>query len=990
MRLLFVPLLIVGCLLALVGACFGPVLWSDKQFAYRDAAHFYYPLYQRVQQEWDAHRWPLWEPEENGGTPLLGNPTAAVLYPGKVIYHLFPYPWAARFYVVAHSLLAFVGMLVLMRWWEVGWTGSAIAALAYAFGAPVLFQYCNVIFLVGAAWTPLGFRAIDRLVRSGRRWGLLELAIVLVMQTLGGDPQSAYLTLLCGAGYVLGLALAARPERRMRWGLWIPVAVLIAAAWIAGTLAVAHAILKYRPSLESSNWLAWRPYGQVLLLAFWGVAGLVVACRGRGIWGQQGLGRRLVSLGCAGALAAGIGAAQLLPVFEFAGLSLRAAEESPHDVFPFSLEPHRAIELIWPNVYGTTFGGNRYWLSLIPPRHTPEVWIPSLYLGGLTLVLALAAVGFRNGPTWRGWMTAVAVLSFVASMGTFGSPLWWARAVPGWQAYLGPHDPVLNAPPRNDGSLQDGDGSFYWLLANALPGFGAFRYPSKLTNLTALALAALAGLGWEQLVARANWRAAVWGSMLLAVSSSALASALALRPRILAVFEVGRAGQAGSIFGPLDAAGSANVLLRALAHGTVVLLIALAIALTARRRPRLAGSLALIVLTADLAVANSELVLSLPQAVFETEPRVLTVIKEAERANPSPGPFRVHRMPVWNPAGWANTSSDDRFSELVVWERNTLQPKYAIPYHVEYTLTEGTTELYDYRWFFGGFFMHYNPNRAALPGALPGQEITCYPRRGFDMWNTRYFILPLFTNNWRDALRGYASFLPDTETVEPKPTEFEGPDGKKRFTHWVATEDWQVLRNKNAFPRAWIVHSARRLEPIRGLSKAARKGPMEDMLFQNDAFWHDSDRTVYDPRSMVWIETDDLTTLADYLPRTPPDAAESVTITAYEPRRVELTAVLNRPGLVVLADVYYPGWRLTIDGVPSTILRANRLMRGAAVKSGTHHLVYTYQPASFRIGWRLSIASLGVFALLAIWVTLRPMAREMPTGEPVAALMPEP
>jgi hypothetical protein len=77
-----VPLIIVS-LAALTLSCHGGALLRGEQFGYRDATHYYYPLYQKVQQEWSAGRWPLWEPEENGGMPLLGNPTAAVLYPGK-------------------------------------------------------------------------------------------------------------------------------------------------------------------------------------------------------------------------------------------------------------------------------------------------------------------------------------------------------------------------------------------------------------------------------------------------------------------------------------------------------------------------------------------------------------------------------------------------------------------------------------------------------------------------------------------------------------------------------------------------------------------------------------------------------------------------------------------------------------------------------------------------------------------------------------------
>src|SRR5206468_12725396 len=69
------------CVLVLFLVCYHTALFGGEQFVFRDAGHFYYPLHQRIQAEWNAGRWPLWEPEENGGAPLLGNPAAAVLYP---------------------------------------------------------------------------------------------------------------------------------------------------------------------------------------------------------------------------------------------------------------------------------------------------------------------------------------------------------------------------------------------------------------------------------------------------------------------------------------------------------------------------------------------------------------------------------------------------------------------------------------------------------------------------------------------------------------------------------------------------------------------------------------------------------------------------------------------------------------------------------------------------------------------------------------------
>ena len=69
----------------------------DAQFAGYDAAFFYYPLYLRVRREWNAGRWPLQVPAQNGGTPLLGLPMAAVAYTrARSCTRCLPYAWAAQ------------------------------------------------------------------------------------------------------------------------------------------------------------------------------------------------------------------------------------------------------------------------------------------------------------------------------------------------------------------------------------------------------------------------------------------------------------------------------------------------------------------------------------------------------------------------------------------------------------------------------------------------------------------------------------------------------------------------------------------------------------------------------------------------------------------------------------------------------------------------------------------------------------------------------
>jgi hypothetical protein len=374
--------------------------------------------------------------------------------------------------------------------------------------------------------------------------------------------------------------------------------------------------------------------------------------------------------------------------------------------------------------------------------------------------------------------------------------------------------------------------------------------------------------------------------------------------------------------------------------------------------------LALVLMTLDLGLANAGLVWTAPQLVFEGTPRVAQAIADAERANPSPGPFRIHRFPIWQPEGFTKQGSPQRFAELARWERDTLQPAHGLPFDVSYCLTQGVLELFDYMLFFRHQEMAISAPAARFLDIPATGKLTYYPRRGFDLWNTRYFILPVRTDNWKSPDRGYAAFLPETELIDPQTRFILGPEGAT----WRENEDWQLLRNKDAYPRAWLVHFVRVRAPLLGMNVPVAHDEklelMKDLVYKDDPFWKTPDRQVYDLRAMAFVETERPQELAGYVAREVVTPTESVTITRYEPQRVELVAQLDRPGLVILADTDYPGWTLTIDGQPASIYRTNRMMRGAAVKAGRHILVYTYDPPSFRIGAALSIAGLLTLTVL--------------------------
>jgi hypothetical protein len=105
----------------------------------------------------------------------------------------------------------------------------------------------------------------------------------------------------------------------------------------------------------------------------------------------------------------------------------------------------------------------------------------------------------------------------------------------------------------------------------------------------------------------------------------------------------------------------------------------------------------------------------------------------------------------------------------------------------------------------------------------------------------------------------------------------------------------------------------------------------------------------------------------------------SAKIIGYENMRVDIKTSLDTPGILVLADSYYPGWRVFIDGKEGEILRANLFFRGVKLAAGEHRVEFRYEPRSFQIGLWASLATIAVLALVTATLSLAKRARRRVT-----------
>lgn len=179
-------------------------------------------------------------------------------------------------------------------------------------------------------------------------------------------------------------------------------------------------------------------------------------------------------------------------------------------------------------------------------------------------------------------------------------------------------------------------------------------------------------------------------------------------------------------------------------------------------------------------------------------------------------------------------------------------------------------------------------------------------------------------------------------------------------TDWKPVEDYQLSwsttprgrasntficrlwENPGAIPRGFVVGRARTIS-----------GNDDDLL------------RGLDPRKEVLLER-------DILPAGPRQEFTPARRIEDTPNRVALEVEIEKPGYLVLADSWYPGWTATVDDQPATILHADLAFRAIALpKPGRHLVVFRYFPPGLIAGLAISTATVAGLVFYAIWLARR-------------------
>ncbi|MFH2004882.1 MAG: YfhO family protein [Bacteroidota bacterium] len=86
-------------------------------------------------------------------------------------------------------------------------------------------------------------------------------------------------------------------------------------------------------------------------------------------------------------------------------------------------------------------------------------------------------------------------------------------------------------------------------------------------------------------------------------------------------------------------------------------------------------------------------------------------------------------------------------------------------------------------------------------------------------------------------------------------------------------------------------------------------------------------------------------------------------IASYNLNSIYLDVSTPKDGILVLSEIYYPGWNAFIDGVKHKVLRSNWNLRAVPVKQGNHKVQIKFEPESFKRGSFITLSSIGLCAI---------------------------
>ena len=866
-----------------------------------------------------THRLPLWNPYLWAGAPFLADGQHSALYPFSVLFYVLPLPHAYGWFTVLQFWLAGSFMYLLARTLGASRVGGLVAGIVYQLSSVYVVSVVFSMIIAAMAWLPLLLAIIEHVIRQQMRGGsgvtLLTVAVgavALGVQMLAGHPEFTYYT-----GLVMGVYALARLT-------WEVVAGYLGRGMeTAATIDPGNCSRAFPPTLvgraSSSPRVIW------------------LRALKAGVW-------LLVMVG----LGALIGAAQFVPLYEFAAHNFRQGSESYETIVGWAFPKRRLIAMLIPNFFGNPT--HHTWFDVLKWQRLPvlhnihdEPTIPpnTLYWGIKNAVEGGSYVGILP-----------LILALVAVIGAFRGQGQEAKSRK--QETGGKRQEARDRKQETGGKRQEAGrntehgtrntehgirNTFYtWFFAGlaafslslvfglptyrivfALPFINQLHSPFRWLFPYTFSVAVLAGLGMTYLdrwvrqrsarlgLSRTIGLLAFWGGVAGVVG---LLATLPLAERLYplaerAVLSLAKADQffaSGRQFYSYQWCNLIVFCLMLSASGAVLLLSRSSLRLPARLGGMKAWKpLAVLVVALDLFVAGYGFNPAADVQWLEFTPPSIKFLQDRQAEDPH---FRVTSY---------SASGDKTLNANIPW----------------------LYDLQDVRGYGSIIAKQYADYMALI-----------YPQ--YELLYNR--IAPIST----DHPQALDSPLLDLLNVKYVVTMEEIDSPKYKLVPGLKV---RIYENLGVMPRAFTLPESSTVS-TEDVATAVRK---------------------YDPRHHVIVEVPFPD--AQALPGEP----KAATISSYGHNEVFVDVNLDAPGWLILADTHFPGWRAYVrpfagaesDETELDIYRHAGNFRAVRLPAGQHTVRFKYTPTSVKVGFFLSFLGGATLALLlGIWWWRRTVRRD--------------
>jgi O-antigen/teichoic acid export membrane protein len=849
-----------------------------------------YPWKKFILESLDARQVPLWNPYQFAGLPFLAAGQHSALYPFSILFYVLPLARAYGLFTVSQFFLAGLFMYVFLRSLGLGRVAGSFGAIAYQFS---LFMVVSVVFtmiIAGVVWLPLILTCVDGVVRQ--------------RPVLGGRPATIPWVAL-GAG-AMGLQI------------------------LAG-----HAEITYYTFLVAGAYSAWRLAEHFLThRAVAGKAGPRLAT-------VRSVGRKAVMLLLMAGLGIGLGAVQLIPLFEVTSRNFRSGSATFGQIVGWAYPWRHALLYLVPNLYGNP--SHHGYFDLFTWQWTPAT-VNSL--GTPITTINWDQAPFKNyveGGTYLG-VLPLFLVGMVAVV--------WLRALRSRRAG------------RGQAGGEGGMPASFWMTAPffLLLTFAslAFIFPTRLYAL----IFWLPGINQVHSAFRWVWPLTFSVATLGAYGIRYLqASRNTPSAMVEAPHPASGLRRIGSFVRRVIYLDSTPSLITTLAVFAIWAGAGIAAALVGMRvfYARLAGIMDRLV--ARLTFAQN--MFADGRMAFSYEARwilifALMLIAAGIVLRVSRCPIFVRGRPVWEGLALAVITLD---LFVAGWGFNPA----ADPAPLAYTppsvrFLKQDTSLWRFTTFDNGNCrpLPASKSEACKPfNANLGWYFNLQDIRGYDsVFSQQYrrymeLIQPqgeLDFNRIAPISDPGALNSPLLDLLNVKYVITQQPIDNPKYT-LVYSAEVQIYQNLTAMPRAFTLPQSATLA-VDDLGQAVQQ---------------------FDPRQYVMVAPRDALGIAYALPAQP----TPVTDINYTPNEVTLTATVSDPAWLILADSYFPGWKAYIRPAGAgankeqeiSIALVDGNFRGVTLPPGAWTVRFRYSPLSTKVGGIVSFTA-GVLLLfaLAVWL----------------------